>query len=625
MDCRFAVVAAALAASVLGCASSAWRHARSADSISGYHAFLEDYPDSRFSEQAHARLDLARIKKHPTRAGADAFRAKNSDPELIAELDPLVEELLFRHARAVGSVESYREFLARYPSGSLSTRAAGNLAYLERDGFGGDPEALAKFAEEHPNSDYASEARRSVTDLRMRGATAFDRVGVVVDVNAATPGADRLRRVFRDRAAAAYAAAGMKVETFVDADSARQSDVGAILTIRHDEREASAELEKGTMTEPAIVARTKVDLERVGGARAIWSDSFEYRVPLSARRADDSILFSAGSHSGYWADSDGAFFVPVARWSTEATARHALGFSKPVSAVDVAGTRAVVLFGDGDFQVYDLGDPERLDVVADYRRDRDLARFEGVRIDGAHVAIFGTDGIELVALDGEQADRESVWGREKVGTVNDAEVVDGEWLIATSRGLLRLGESGSVQTLVPRPIVGMARAPGDRLVFTDGVSVFVASQASLRSGSVDGELRLGRGFAPQRIRAHGRTAVVLGAHDAICVDVVSATPRVLSRISGKETGKILDASTIGDRLFLIGPRGLQVADPRGERIVDSVDVEARRRVEAAGRHLVIVGEKSLQVVDATPFVTPPPGATDGGVRNYGAAAPNLTQ
>jgi len=626
MDGRFAALAVALCATLLGCASGAWRHARSEDSISAYHAFLEDYPDSRFGDEARARLELARIKKRPTRAGAEAFRAKYHDPDLLAELDPFIEELLFRHARAIGTAESYREFLARYPSGPLSTRAAGNLAYLEHDGFGGDLEALAKFAEEHPTSDYASEAKRSVSELRLRGATAFDRVGVVVDVNVATPGADRLRRVFRDRAVAAYATAGIQVETFADAESARESDVGAVLTIRHEEREASAELEKGTMTEPAIVARTQVDLERVGGGRAIWSDSFDYRVPLSARRDDVSILFGPGSHSSYWSDPDGEFFVPVARWSTEASARRALGFSKPVSAVDVSGTRAIVLFGDGDFEVYDFGDPERLEMVADYRRDRDLARFGGVRIEGSQVAIFGTDGIELVLLDGEQAHRARVWGREEVGTVNDAEFVDGAWLIATSRGLLRLGrETESVQTLVPRPIVGMARASGSRLAFTDGVSLFVASLASLQSGSVDGELRLGRGFAPQRICAHGRTAVVIGARDAAWVDVESATPRLISRINAKDSGKILGASTIGDRLFLIGPRGLQVADARGERIVDSVDVEARRRVEAAGRHLVIVGDKSLQIVDATPFVAPPPAVTDGEARSYGAAAPNFTQ
>ena len=100
--------------------------------------------------------------------------------------------------------------------------------------------------------------------------------------------------------------------------------------------------------------------------------------------------------------------------------------------------------------------------------------------------------------------------------------------------------------------------------------------------------------------------MVLGARDAVWLDLRSSTPRVLARLNGKDTGRILDASMIGDQLFLLGPRGLQVADSRGERIVDSVDVVARSRVRAEGRHLVMIGEKSLQVVDATPFVAAPP-------------------
>src|SRR5688572_19619769 len=109
MDGRFAAVTLVLGATLFGCASTAWRHARSEDSISSYHAFLEDHPGGRFSVEARARLELARVKKRPTRAGAEAFRGKYSDSELIAELDPLVEDLMFRHARAVGSPAAYRE------------------------------------------------------------------------------------------------------------------------------------------------------------------------------------------------------------------------------------------------------------------------------------------------------------------------------------------------------------------------------------------------------------------------------------------------------------------------------------------------------------------------------------
>ena len=64
--------------------------------------------------------------------------------------------------------------------------------------------------------------------------------------------------MFRDRAATAYAAAGIATETLADAESARESNIAALLTIRHEERETSAELEQGRMTEPAIVARTEV-------------------------------------------------------------------------------------------------------------------------------------------------------------------------------------------------------------------------------------------------------------------------------------------------------------------------------------------------------------------------------
>ena len=98
------------------------------------------------------------------------------------------------------------------------------------------------------------------------------------------------------------------------------------------------------------MARTEVSLRRAGEGGEIWSDTFEYRAPRSARSSEASILFSAGSLSTYWAELDGEFFVPIARWSTDIAAREPRAFPKPLTAVDVAGDRAVVLFGDGDFQ-----------------------------------------------------------------------------------------------------------------------------------------------------------------------------------------------------------------------------------------------------------------------------------
>ena len=399
MASRIAAVLGVLAVAVVGCAGSAWRDARHEDTISAYHTFLREFPDSSFTGQARARLELARVRKRPTRIAFEAFRERYGSRELLAELRPYVEDSLFQHARAVGTIESYRAFLEQYPDGKLTGRARGNLEYLENEGFGEDVQALAIFATQHPTSDYAAEAARSAFAVTLRGTSGFSRVGLVVDVNPSTPGADRLRRVFQDRAVAAYASAGMKITPVLDMKSARERGLAAVLRIRHEERETSTQLEHGRVTEPSIAALTEVNLQRVDTSSGpIWSDTFEYRAPLSVRREDVSILFSPGSLSTYWAELDGAFFVPVARWSSEITAREPRGFSKPVAAVDIAGNRAVVLFGDGDFLLIDLGDPAHLELLGEYRRERDLASFTGVTVEGSRVAVFGSDGIELVLL-----------------------------------------------------------------------------------------------------------------------------------------------------------------------------------------------------------------------------------
>jgi hypothetical protein len=63
------------------------------------------------------------------------------------------------------------------------------------------------------------------------------------------------------------------------------------------------------------------------------------------------------------------------------------------------------------------------------------------------------------------------------------------------------------------------------------------------------------------------------------------------------------------RVFGVGERGLQLLDPRGGRVIESADVLARSRIATLGRHLVLVGDEWLQVVDATPFLlTPLPAA-----------------
>ena len=106
------------------------------------------------------------------------------------------------------------------------------------------------------------------------------------------------------------------------------------------------------------------------------------------------------------------------------------------------------------------------------------------------------------------------------------------------------------------------------------------------------------------MRLAGSSAVVLGDPGVLWIDVSQpGNPRVISRIGIQEVGEVQDASVLAGRLFLLGARGLQISDRSGERVVDSVDVTARHRLDAAGRHIVLIGERNLQVVDATAFTT----------------------
>jgi hypothetical protein len=88
------------------------------------------------------------------------------------------------------------------------------------------------------------------------------------------------------------------------------------------------------------------------------------------------------------------------------------------------------------------------------------------------------------------------------------------------------------------------------------------------------------------------------AQRGVAVIIPSRCARLQSRVDTANR-EIRDRDL---RLFLLGERGLQVTDARGSRVVDSACVVARLRVAPAGRHLVMIGEKTLQVVDATPFV-----------------------
>jgi len=598
MRARRLVLALVLVIATSACAGRAWHSALEEDTAAAYHRFLLEHPDSKYSADAKAHLAFVRVRNKPSKRGFERFQKSFPDSALVDELRPYVEEVFFRRARSRGSAQAYRDFLEEFPDGRLAARARGNLAYLEADGFDGDTARLALFASRHPESDFAAEAERSVSGMELSRRTTFRRVALVVDVPDELAGADRLRRLFSERARATYERAGVSLV-------ATDQPAEATLTITHREREARSEVEAGTMTEPSVIAETRLSLVARGDETPVFEDSIEFRIPVTERASGESALFHPRARTAYWSRD---FFTPVASWNTSVATRQARPLTSSPVAVEMLGPRAVLLSGNGDLQIVDLSDPASPLVLGEYRRPHDHSEFTGVAARADGVATFGPDGIEIVSYAPKGLSRGRVYPRDQVGSIVALVVRPDGMISAGNRGLLWLPQDGSVQRLLPREVLGLDRR-GDRLLFTDGTSLYVSSLELLKRGRVEAELRLGRGFRPGVVRARGSSAVVIGEPGLVWVDVSAPSrPRVLSRIDRSETGEVRDAAVVAGRLFLLGPRGLQVTDASGERIAESVDVAARQRLGATGRHVVLIGDQRLQVVDATPFAATRPAA-----------------
>lgn len=590
-----------LALLVPACAGRAWRAALAEDTASAYHRYLREHPDSSYADEAKAHLAFVRVRSRPTPAAFQSFQHDFPDSPLLDLLRPHLEGVFFEQARARGTAEAYRAFLAQFPDGTLAPRAEGNAVYLEAHGFAGDVSRLKAFATEHPRSDFAAEAERSAASAGLRGRSGFDRVGLVVDVPKDLPSADRIARLFTERATEAYRRSGVPLIPMAGTTDPRLSQVGARLTISHREREVSSDFAGRVAQQAGVLAETTVTLTARGQDAPIWSETFEFRAPLSEREAGESILLHPRAWSDFW---EQRFFTPVARFDTRFAARAPRQLAKPAVAVEMLGSRAVVLFGDGDFEVLDLADPESPVPLAEYHRARDLAHFEGVAALPEGIGVFGPDGIEIVGLEGG-AQRLRAYARGEVGSIVGLVALGDQLVAAGNRGLQLLSRDGGVQKLFPKEVLGLARI-GERLLFTDGMSLYIASLPVLRQGRVEGELRLGRGFRPARVRVAGNTALVLGDPGLVWVDLARPSqPRVVSRMGTKEVGEIQDASVVAGRVFLVGSRGLQISDESGERVLDSVDVAARHRMGTSDRHVVLIGETQLQVVDATAFAGRP--------------------
>jgi hypothetical protein len=221
---------------------------------------------------------------------------------------------------------------------------------------------------------------------------------------------------------------------------------------------------------------------------------------------------------------------------------------------------------------------------------------------GDRVVTWGDDGLEVVSRAGGTLRRTRALGRGEVGSVSAVAEADGMLFVAGSRGLLRtpLG-GGPVESLLPNALRGLA-IDGTSLYLLDERWVYAGPLADPRRERFAPILDLTRALDPRSLRVGDGMAVVVGKRGLACAELSARGPaRLLSRYDVSETGRVSDAAVVSGVVFLVGDRGLQALDPRRGRILDSVDVEGRLALGAAGRHVVVLGSGNLQVVDATPW------------------------
>ena len=581
-----------------GCVGSAWNRAVEEDTPAAYYRFLRDHDDSKHAAEARERLEYHKLVANPSLEGFETFRKKHPSSPLLAGLMPSLEQPAFDFARARGTSLAYRDFLTEFPSGKLAARAIGNATYLEENAFSGDPARLADFGNLHPESDFAAEALRTAETVAARRGAADGRLGLRFILDPALPEVRRVRQTLQDRIAELAMRAGVKLVVLPDASSTGPSKSGPdiVLEVSHRE-EAVTGAAAGGLARPAVLGVTRLVLRDEASDSVIAERSFEIRVDDKAHVPGTSVLFSAAAPR-YWEQ----FFVPLASWNNDRAVRPPLALGPPVVDVAGFGDRSVVLYEDGDLDLFDLADPSKPVKLAGYERGEDYKKWTGVRVVGERIAIFGEEGLELVRFDQGRPVRERTWSRGEIGRVLGLAAVGHELVIVGAKGMQVIDpEKGTIRRAMRRVLQGIGAA-GNALIFADGESIYVSNLELLVDERVIAQLKLGKTFGPKHVRVIDHTAIVTGPGGALVIDVaVAERPRVVGKLFSLEIGEVFDATRIDGRIYLVGQRGLQVLNRSLDGVEETVDVGARTRVSAMGRHLVTADGAGLQVVDMSPW------------------------
>ncbi len=614
---RGLVFAPVMASLVLtACFGDPWRKVNRKDTLADYRRYVQQYPESRNRVKAEEHMAFLELEREPTLDGYASFKTEYPDSKLADSLRDDLEPRAFERARFAGTPAAYTDFMVLYSEGPFAERALGNMVFLEAGGFSKGVGGLGDFASAHPSSDYTAEALRSLAAIELKTREHFDRVGLMVRVSPETPEVSRVVGAFTDHARHRFKSAGYQLVEVpeLQTKAQRKQMPRARLVIEHREALEKAKLNKGDFARPGLVATTRVSLYSEMGTQPVWQRVFRLRLDKQQHFAGTSILFNPNARS-YWA----SFFVPVASWPNRAVLRKAVAAEKEIVAVDSAGDRTVILFADGEFQLLEFANAESVFPLAKYSRPKDFTRWGGVKILGSRILLYGEDGVEVVGFGKSGPRKLGSQERQAVGSIVAAVPYDKELLLASNRGLLMTDRNaGNPRRLLRRPIRGLDRVR-DSLVFSDGESVFISTLELLGQQRILQQVELGYEFGPYRVVGFDRKALVLGKQGVVVLDLANpAKPKIASRLTTKQIGKVEDATAVGGRVFLVGDRGLQMLDSKARTVVESVDIQPKQRVAQMGRFLVVTGQEGLQVIDSSPLTLAVRPAPKGG----GVAAPS---
>jgi len=591
------LAALALTAWALGCADATWEGAKQANTVAGYSRFLRDNPQSEHAREAEEHIAALRVLAHQTIEAHEKFIETYPQSALLPELHRAMEPLYFARARAANTAEAYQAFLAQYPDGELARRANGDLAYVQMLEKHSSVATMREFMRQYPESDFATDAQRSLDLVAFKRETAISHLGIRVEVSPNTAQPQRVRRGFVAVVAREYRAHGVDV-TFIPTGAEPTPDMDGWLRLDYEEAAAP-----GTFGGSTVLARCRVRLYHKSDSKnAIWDRTFEAPAEhiLKGTYARDKTVFG-NSRYPFW----NQFFVPVALWASTEARVQKLDYLDDVRSMDMRGDRVAVLFNRGGFDLVDVSSPLDPQVVDRFRREDDLSNWNGIRIvDDKHVLIYGPDGAELIERTAEKPVSRGRWEVAEVGAIQAADIWGDTALLAGNKGVFavrlnserlvshRLLEGQFVALEVRKPFIYLARPNRAE----------VTTPKHLLRHLTGSAVAFPEGFTAKGGRVAGKSFVVFGKDAAMEISLANpAHPESLGPLTAEKVGHLSDVAADGDHAYLLGDRGLQVASPDGKTVADSIQVRGDQGMALSGRYVFVAGARSLEVIDVGPY------------------------